>query len=268
MDNCKHRCVDNLHLGSCPSFSIKIPSKIRCRDQCRSDSDCVWESLKCCASSCGRRCVPSVVVSPRDNTCPLGESAGRCSSTASCLAGFTCRKLDENKDSDDDSGICCLDTDVEEINLCQMSPRKLVLDSDSDEAKDSVECWGSEKRYFFNSTSQQCESMIGSGCWSGFNNFPSQLACCETCDRSGKKRCKPGTCPAVTRGLVDSCLDECGSDSECKGTRICCSNGCAKKCMLPQKEMSSCRRRQLEGKRRQMEDRDDSGRCSLVHVPR
>ena len=34
------------------------------------------------------------------------------------------------------------------------------------------------------------------------------------------------TCPTVQRTNEDNCVDDCSSDNDCQGHRICCSNGC------------------------------------------
>ena len=34
------------------------------------------------------------------------------------------------------------------------------------------------------------------------------------------------TCPAVQTSNEENCVDECSSNNDCRGHRICCSNGC------------------------------------------
>ncbi|XP_037080457.1 zonadhesin-like [Pollicipes pollicipes] len=70
-----------------------------------------------------------------------------------------------------------------------------------------------------------------------YTNKASEDGFCEEHCGSVKKPVvtKPGRCPPVVPGQrpPGDCRDECLYDSECPGSRRCCSNGCARVCVDP-----------------------------------
>ncbi|CAH1796541.1 unnamed protein product [Owenia fusiformis] len=42
-----------------------------------------------------------------------------------------------------------------------------------------------------------------------------------------------GSCPTLPPGTIGTCDVRCQSDSECRGSKMCCSNGCGYACMDP-----------------------------------
>ncbi|GFS21733.1 hypothetical protein ElyMa_006932500 [Elysia marginata] len=76
-------------------------------------------------------------------------------------------------------------------------------------------------------------------------------------------------CPAVRPGTAISCKDECTTDASCQGKQICCSNGCAKTCVLPHVAMpTDCWRRRVAATRREsvaMSSMDNQ--CTAVDIP-
>ena len=48
-------------------------------------------------------------------------------------------------------------------------------------------CDKNEKRWFFNSTSNQCESFTYGGCFGNENNFKNNYTCSKTCQTGGKR---------------------------------------------------------------------------------
>ncbi|RUS84985.1 hypothetical protein EGW08_007230, partial [Elysia chlorotica] len=60
--DCEKRCKDKVHEGSCPAVPFKVNVKAdaaKCKDHCSEDNDCD-DAYKCCQSSCGRRCFPTI----------------------------------------------------------------------------------------------------------------------------------------------------------------------------------------------------------------
>ena len=44
---------------------------------------------------------------------------------------------------------------------------------------------------------------------------------------------KPGLCPKPKPGKVGPCVEACSGDGDCKGFKICCSDGCGHVCTEP-----------------------------------
>jgi len=97
-------------------------------------------------------------------------------------------------------------------------------------------------RYFFNTTSKQCEKFIFGGCQGNSNNFPTLELCQEKCQEDvpvsqiiKSPKVKPGRCPWQMSPLI-LCIrsrDACQSDGECQDSQKCCQFGCGKVCALP-----------------------------------
>ena len=60
--------------------------------------------------------------------------------------------------------------------------------------------------------------------------------CVNTTEAHQKAETKPGQCPKPwlgEEGLCDRRGDMCQKDFDCKGSQICCFNGCQKDCVNP-----------------------------------
>ncbi|XP_070600488.1 kunitz/BPTI-like toxin [Erythrolamprus reginae] len=88
-------------------------------------------------------------------------------------------------------------------------------------------CRGKMPRFYYNSTSNQCQMFIYGGCGGNANNFETKKACHFTCVE------KPGVCRKAPPGTITICPARCGSDWECKGKKKCCPYGCMIDCMDP-----------------------------------
>ena len=63
-----------------------------------------------------------------------------------------------------------------------------------------------------------------------------QRMCVNTTEAHKKRRTKPGQCPKPWlghEGLCDRRGDMCLEDVDCKGSQICCLNGCQNDCVNP-----------------------------------
>ncbi|XP_070600484.1 kunitz-type serine protease inhibitor 4-like isoform X2 [Erythrolamprus reginae] len=88
-------------------------------------------------------------------------------------------------------------------------------------------CKAKMPRFYYNSTSNQCQGFIYGGCGGNANNFKTKKACHFTCVE------KPGVCRKAPPGTITICPVRCGSDWECKGKQKCCPYGCMIDCMDP-----------------------------------
>ncbi|KAK3784675.1 hypothetical protein RRG08_009400 [Elysia crispata] len=247
---CEERCKDKVHAGSCPARAFQVnvgkAAGTECKNHCREDKDCD-ATHKCCQSSCGRRCFPSISQSVERGMCPYGEPQQYCSPVVKCPAGHYC------KNESIEGGICC--AEYNNVNVCDLPPQH------------SRKCSESMPRFFYNATSMACEQFTYTGCAPQFNNFKSLEECCGACN--GRGRCRPGKCPAVKPGTAISCQDECSADSSCPGKQICCSNGCAKMCALPHVDpVSDCwDRKNAALKRENVAKGSQSKHCNAVDIP-
>lgn len=242
--SCEARCLRKEHLGQCPTFEVPVRSV--CTDSCRSDADCE-EDQKCCASSCGRRCVRAL--NEEGAQCEIGQplvdtstnQQAVCSSSRPCPAGYMCNK-----------GMCCPQRQVE---VCKQPVQ-------------SGPCYAYFTRYFFNSTSMRCEQFVYGGCNGNDNNFETMEECCNTCAKRGK--CKEGTCPKIKPVLTSSCKSRCQSDGDCPRNQICCASGCGGfSCVIPRSEKDEeymCNQR-LQGYHQQRRLAGDAN-CFLKYMPR
>ncbi|KAJ7381019.1 hypothetical protein OS493_004614 [Desmophyllum pertusum] len=74
-----------------------------------------------------------------------------------------------------------------------------------------------------------------------------QRICSNTTETNQKAETKPGQCPKPwlgEEGLCDRRGDMCQKDVDCKGSQICCFNGCQKDCVNP--GLSTCQQRYEE----------------------
>ena len=63
-----------------------------------------------------------------------------------------------------------------------------------------------------------------------------QQICVNTSEVHKKADTKPGQCPKPwlgKEGLCDRRGDMCAKDTDCKGSELCCFNGCQKDCVNP-----------------------------------
>ncbi|XP_059151822.1 uncharacterized protein LOC131938024 isoform X2 [Physella acuta] len=245
---CQARCLSNKHTGSCPATPVKVRAKVLCQDQCQLDDNCHITD-KCCQTTCGKRCVPTIVDS-EVGKCPMGRPYGRCDTTTFCPSGLVCQRTGQELE-----GICCID--YSNVDLCLIPPNL----SDS--------CPNMTQRYFFNATSNKCQQFLSTGCLPDFNNFNTLEQCCLACNDKG--RCKSGTCPDPQLGSVSKCSQECSGDAQCPGKRICCSTGCGTACLIPEagSDISDCIVRQTDAKMRKKTFQGTlHNDCDVINIPR
>ncbi|XP_055958614.1 uncharacterized protein LOC126808776 isoform X1 [Patella vulgata] len=238
--------------GSCPAKPPRYGESKLCKDQCSQDRNCS-SGRKCCLTSCGKKCILAREEQPtfRNEPCrpglkPLqrsGESisCGR-GSPGFCPSGSYCDIA-----PDDSFAVCCPD---EPMDVCSI-------------LQDSGMCFGYMPRWFFNKENGRCEEFIFGGCGGNDNNFNTQEECCNSCGANG---CKKDECPAVKKGLA-TCVDMCRTDADCKGSELCCSNGCGQTCTIATKNATSTCFQELEKVALQMKSGQLS-QCSSFFIPR
>lgn len=77
----------------------------------------------------------------------------------------------------------------------------------------------------------------GNGCEAGCQHV--DIACDGKCPCK-KPQEKPGSCPTLPPGSIGICIHGCGSDSDCPGSKKCCSNGCGTTCENPVNGPEGC----------------------------
>lgn len=166
--------------------------------------DCLDPSITPTVKVCNLMCVigKKCVVGPNGPECVTAEPPPTSCAAVRCAFGRVCVELNGAPTCVPSSGKPgqCPVVRAGEVGIC--------LEGCSSD----LECPGSEKC---------CRGACGSSCKAPVNG-PT----------------KPGTCPVVTRSLVDTyfspvCTSECASDSDCPDINKCCADGCNSVCLRP-----------------------------------
>ncbi|XP_054837315.1 kunitz-type serine protease inhibitor 87-like [Eublepharis macularius] len=96
-------------------------------------------------------------------------------------------------------------------------------------------CKALKPRFFYNSSTQNCEHFFYGGCKGNANNFKTLEECQRTCEKPGGE--KPGTCPMFPAIVNEPCVTQCLHDGECSGEAKCCSRMCSMVCLKPHPEL-------------------------------
>ncbi|OQV15699.1 putative Uncharacterized protein ZC84.1 [Hypsibius exemplaris] len=190
---------------------------------CPSQTECKLTTLDCVKEPCpiAPKCVVKAVALP---ICPFGEPLIDAFSNKTIPCGLTSDEV-ENSDcpvthicthpaGGTADGVCC---QRQSVDICHLP-------------KETGPCRAAMPRWHFDKTTKQCQQFIYGGCDGNLNNFQTKELCEHMC--TGAPAAKSGGhCPLPSMDGPGTCQVECGSDADCPGTSLCCSNGCGQVCM-------------------------------------
>ncbi|XP_068725068.1 uncharacterized protein [Montipora capricornis] len=206
---------------------------------CLRDSDC-HEEDKCCFNGCQNDCVS-----------PVGTKVckkNRDKQIAKTQTGFVRAFIPSCKMNGDyeeiqchgSTGYCwCVDKHGNELpgTRTRDEPDCINLALENGDGKEGTcpEPWKG-KTGFCDKMGDQCGMDYHCGetekcCFSGC-----QRMCVNTTEAHQRARTRPGRCPKPwlgQEGLCDRRGDMCRRDVDCKGSELCCFNGCQKECVIP-----------------------------------
>uniref|UniRef100_A0A8C5MAQ0 WAP domain-containing protein n=1 Tax=Leptobrachium leishanense TaxID=445787 RepID=A0A8C5MAQ0_9ANUR len=175
-------------------------------EECKTDSQCLGDKI-CCCSNCGLKCVTPEQVRlgrcpPVEPICKLPLPDSMCKSDRDCSGKQKCC---------DSCGKQCRFTVEEPLGVCPASGviEGKSLTCPSVFCSRDTDCLTDEKCCVFGD-SKRC-----------VKSSPDLINVCPHFDRS--------ICPLVKPGP-----DDCKTDSQCLGGKICCCSNCGLKCVYPE----------------------------------
>ncbi|XP_078366590.1 uncharacterized protein LOC144650724 isoform X3 [Oculina patagonica] len=241
--DCTKQCYAPAKLGQCPKADPKpCPAIIR-PAECATDWDCAGE-LKCCFDGCIKKCTSSFERSrepnPCENTlcsyphpvCKVVKGKATCQCRQNCPAHHDPVCASDGRTYDN---MCMLEATACMLAAGGMPAGKLTYIGNGKCTVAQIcslpvekgRCRASMRRFFFNSTSRQCEEFRFGGCEGSANRFDTEKDCNEFCGSLDACQLNPCPDPYAICSISDSGERECTCPEICTAdySPVCGTDG-------------------------------------------